>query len=50
MFAELIGRWFIRDRGQQGPWRSEGRPVRLALLTWPVIVSACATFAAARFR
>ncbi len=47
MFGELIGRRSERESGQPGRWRSEGHPVRLALLTWPVIVLVGATFAAA---
>ena len=46
MFAELIGKRVDRESSQSGPWRSEGHPVRLALLTWPVIVLVGATFAA----
>jgi predicted NACHT family NTPase len=47
MFAELIGKRVDRKSGEGMPWRSEGRPVRLALLTWPVILLVGATFAAA---
>src|SRR5271165_5544494 len=39
----------VDDRGahMRGRWRPEGRPVRLAILTWPVVVLLGATFAAA---
>jgi WD40 repeat protein len=46
MSAELIDKRVDRESGQTGPWRTEGHPVRLALLTWPVIVLVGATFAA----
>jgi WD40 repeat protein len=47
MFEKLIGGRGERKSSQSGPWRSEGHPVRLAFLTWPVIVLLGATFAAA---
>jgi WD40 repeat protein len=47
MLVELNGKRVERESGQGVPLRSEGRPVRLALLTWPVIVLVGATVAAA---
>ena len=47
MFAGLIGRRGDRDSGHPEQWHRDGRPVRLALLTWPAIVLVGATFAAA---
>jgi WD40 repeat protein len=47
MFDGLIGRRGERISGQPVQWHREGHPVRLALLTWPVIFLLGATFAAA---
>jgi WD40 repeat protein len=47
MFAALFGKRVDRESDKDLPRRSEGRPVRLALLTWPVIVFVGATVAAA---
>ena len=47
MFEALKGRRRNRTSSQTRQWRREGHPVRLALLTWPVVVLVGATFAAA---
>jgi len=47
MTSDSIATREDRSARHAGPWRPEGRPVRLAILTWPVVVSLGATVAAA---
>ncbi len=47
MFENLIGKRRDRSEAQRERWRPEGRPVRLALVTWPVVVLLGATVATA---
>ena len=47
MIAHLIAARAETTVGKKERWRPEGRPVRLALVTWPVVVCLGATVAAA---
>ena len=47
MSKDLIGRRVDRSEAERERWRPEGRPVRLALVTWPVVALMGATVATA---